>query len=88
MVLMPEPLFAAVEQVTSTEGLPRPLFFLTPGGRPFDQGVAASSQGSRASPSCAGAMRASTSGWATTWSTGSSPSAISSWPAVRPRPSS
>ena len=40
MVLMPEPLFAAVEQVTSTEGLPRPLFFLTPGGRPFDQGVA------------------------------------------------
>jgi len=87
MVLMPEPLFAAVEQVTSTEAYPA-LFFLTPGGRPFDQGVARELAGSRASPSCAGAMRASTSGWATTWSTGSSPSAISSWPAVRPRPSS
>ena len=36
MVLMPEPLFAAVEQV----GPPRPLLFLGPAGRRFDQNVA------------------------------------------------
>jgi tRNA (guanine37-N1)-methyltransferase len=36
MVLMPEPLFAAVETVVP----PRPLFLLTPGGRRFDQAVA------------------------------------------------
>ncbi|MBX3314872.1 MAG: tRNA (guanosine(37)-N1)-methyltransferase TrmD [Actinobacteria bacterium] len=36
MVLMPEPLFGAVEQVQP----PRPLFFLGPAGRPFDQSVA------------------------------------------------
>jgi tRNA (guanine37-N1)-methyltransferase len=36
MVLMPEPLFAAVEEV----GPPRPLFLLGPGGRRFDQDVA------------------------------------------------
>lgn len=41
MVLMPEPLFGAVEAVQSTEGLPRPLLLLGPGGRRFDQGVAA-----------------------------------------------
>lgn len=40
MVLMPEPLFAAVEAVEAEEGLPRPLFLLSPGGRPFDQAVA------------------------------------------------
>ncbi|HEY3943166.1 MAG TPA: tRNA (guanosine(37)-N1)-methyltransferase TrmD [Acidimicrobiales bacterium] len=40
MVLMAEPLFAAVEQVESAQGLPRPLFLLGPGGRPFDQSVA------------------------------------------------
>ncbi len=38
MVLMPEPLFRSVEAVAD---LPRPLFLLTPGGRPFDQSVAA-----------------------------------------------
>jgi tRNA (guanine37-N1)-methyltransferase len=38
MVLMPEPVFRAVEAV---EGLPRPLFLLAPGGRPFNQSVAA-----------------------------------------------
>ncbi len=36
MVLMPEPLFAAVDEV----GPPRPLFLLGPGGRRFDQSVA------------------------------------------------
>ncbi|HUA94244.1 MAG TPA: tRNA (guanosine(37)-N1)-methyltransferase TrmD [Acidimicrobiales bacterium] len=41
MVLMPEPLFGAVESVQSTEGLPRPLLLLGPGGRRFDQAVAA-----------------------------------------------
>jgi tRNA (guanine37-N1)-methyltransferase len=37
MVLMPEPLFTAVEAV---EALPRPLFLLSPSGRRFDQAVA------------------------------------------------
>jgi tRNA (guanine37-N1)-methyltransferase len=40
MVLMPEPVFAAVEAVESTEGLCRPLLLLSPGGRRFDQAVA------------------------------------------------
>ncbi len=40
MVLMPEPLFAAVEQVEAEQGLPRPLLLLSPAGRPFDQGLA------------------------------------------------
>ena len=35
MVLMPEPVFAAVEAVSP----PRPLILLGPGGRKFDQGV-------------------------------------------------
>jgi tRNA (guanine37-N1)-methyltransferase len=38
MVLMPEPLFRAVEAV---KDLPRPLLLLAPGGRPFNQAVAA-----------------------------------------------
>src|SRR5580704_11380016 len=38
MVLMAEPLFRSVEAVSD---LPRPLFLLTPGGRRFDQSVAA-----------------------------------------------
>lgn len=37
MVLMPEPVFRAVEAVAD---LPRPLFLLAPGGRPFTQAVA------------------------------------------------
>ena len=37
MVLMPEPLFNAVESV---DDLPRPLYLLGPGGRRFDQSVA------------------------------------------------
>lgn len=41
MVLMPEPLFGAVEEVDAEEGLPRPLFLLSPGGRRFDQAFAA-----------------------------------------------
>jgi tRNA (guanine37-N1)-methyltransferase len=40
MVMMPEPVFAAVEAVETTEGLPRPLLLLSPAGRRFDQGVA------------------------------------------------
>jgi tRNA (guanine37-N1)-methyltransferase len=36
MVLMPEPVFAAVEKVEPV----RPLYLLTPGGRRFDQAVA------------------------------------------------
>jgi tRNA (guanine37-N1)-methyltransferase len=36
MVLMPEPVFAAVEAVDP----PRPLFYLSPAGRRFDQAVA------------------------------------------------
>jgi len=36
MVLMPEPVFAAVEAVDP----PRPLYLLAPGGRTFDQGLA------------------------------------------------
>ncbi|MGH9099383.1 MAG: tRNA (guanosine(37)-N1)-methyltransferase TrmD [Acidimicrobiales bacterium] len=40
MVLMPEPLFAAVEAVDAREGLPRPLLLLSPGGKRFDQAVA------------------------------------------------
>jgi tRNA (guanine37-N1)-methyltransferase len=41
MVMMPEPLFAAVEAVEAAQGLPRPLLLLAPGGRRLDQaGVA------------------------------------------------
>ncbi|HWE69762.1 MAG TPA: tRNA (guanosine(37)-N1)-methyltransferase TrmD [Acidimicrobiales bacterium] len=41
MVLAPQPLFDAVEAVEASEdGLPRPLFLLTPSGRRFDQPVA------------------------------------------------
>jgi tRNA (guanine37-N1)-methyltransferase len=40
MVLMAEPLFAAVESVQKEEGLPRPLLLLSPGGRRFDQAAA------------------------------------------------
>ena len=38
MVLMPEPVFRSVEAVPD---LPRPLYLLSPGGRRFDQSVAA-----------------------------------------------
>ena len=38
MVLRPEPIFRCVESVPD---LPRPLYLLAPGGRPFDQAVAA-----------------------------------------------
>ena len=37
MVLSPDPIFRSVESVPD---LPRPLFLLAPGGRPFDQAVA------------------------------------------------
>jgi tRNA (guanine37-N1)-methyltransferase len=41
MVLMPEPVFRSVEAVEAAGNLPRPLFLLAPGGRPFTQAVAA-----------------------------------------------
>jgi tRNA (guanine37-N1)-methyltransferase len=41
MVLGPEPVFGAVEQVAaSSEGLPRPLVLLSPSGRRFEQATA------------------------------------------------
>ncbi len=40
MVLMCEPLFAAVEAAEADGGIARPLFLLAPGGRRFDQSVA------------------------------------------------
>jgi tRNA (guanine37-N1)-methyltransferase len=41
MVMGPEPVFDAVERVTSSpEGLPRPLVLMSPSGQQFDQGVA------------------------------------------------
>jgi tRNA (guanine37-N1)-methyltransferase len=40
MVLMPEPVFRAVEAVEAAGRLPRPLLLLDPGGRPFNQEVA------------------------------------------------
>ncbi len=45
MVLMPEPVFRSVEAVPD---LPRPLFLLTPGGRRFDQQLAAELAGQEA----------------------------------------
>ena len=41
MVLMPTPIFAAVESVEASEGLVRPLYLLSPAGRRFDQEMAA-----------------------------------------------
>src|ERR1700691_4509057 len=46
MVLMPEPVFAAVESVDRAEGVPRPLFLLAPGGRRFDHRLALQLAGS------------------------------------------
>ncbi len=40
MVLKPEPVFAAVEAVEATGIMHRPLFFMSPSGRPFTQAVA------------------------------------------------
>jgi len=40
MVLMPEPVFRAVEAVEAAGDLPRPLLLLAPGGRRFDQAAA------------------------------------------------
>ena len=40
MVLMSEPVFAAVEAVERAEGLVRPLLLMSPGGRRFDQRLA------------------------------------------------
>jgi len=40
MVLMPDPVFRSVEAVEEAEGLPRPLYLLSPGGRRFDQALA------------------------------------------------
>ena len=83
MVLMAEPLFRCVESVPD---LPRPLYLLAPGGRRFDQEVAAelaalAAAPPAASPCCAAATRGWTSAWPTTWSTASSRWATSCWPA-------
>jgi tRNA (guanine37-N1)-methyltransferase len=40
MVLMPEPVFRAIEAVEAGGNVPRPLLLLAPGGRPFTQSVA------------------------------------------------
>ena len=40
MVLMPDPVFRSVETVEAAEGLPRPLYLLSPGGRRLDQSLA------------------------------------------------
>ncbi len=40
MVLMPEPVCSAIEQVEATGEMHRPLYFLSPGGRTFNQAVA------------------------------------------------
>lgn len=40
MVLMAPPVFHAVEAVDRQQGLPRPLFLLSPGGQPFTHAVA------------------------------------------------
>ncbi len=86
MVLMPEPVFRSVEAVPD---LPRPLYLLSPGGRRFDQSVAAELAARRAaSRSCAGATRGWTSGWRTTWSTASCRSGTTCWPAGSWPPSS
>ena len=62
MVLMPEPLFAAVEAVDP----PRPLLLLGPGGPPLRPGAGRGAGGRRrGSRCCAGATRGSTSGSAT-----------------------
>ena len=72
MVLMAEPVFAAVEAAEP----PRPLLYLSPAGRRLDQAVAARAGRHRtASASCAVATRASTSASASTSSTASCRSA-------------
>ena len=80
MVLMPEPLFAAVEAVEP----PRPLLLLSASGRRFDQragrAARARSPGSRC---CAAATKASTSGSPTTCATASCRSATTCSPAAR-----
>ena len=47
MVMRPEPIFACVEQVVP----PRPLFLLSPGGRRFDQKMAAELAATHSAPS-------------------------------------
>ena len=79
----PSPCFAPCESIERAQGLPRPLFLLSPGGRRLDQarGRGAGGRARRGvSRCCAGATRGWTSGSPTTWSTGSSRSATSSWP--------
>ena len=53
MVLMPEPVFRAVEAVPD---MPRPLFLLAPGGRRFDQTMAAELAGGAGGVGGAGAV--------------------------------
>ncbi len=84
MVMMPEPLFAAVE----ASGAPRPLLLLSAAGPRFDQARARElARGCRGSHSSAGATRASTSGLPITCATASCRSATTCSPAVRRPPS-
>ena len=83
MVLMPEPIFAAVEAVDP----PRPLFFLGPAGAGSTRRWRArAGRAATASPCCAAATRASTSGCATTSSTASCRSATTCSAGARWRP--
>ena len=83
MVMMPEPLFGAVEAVEP----PRPLFYLSPSGRRFDQSMATNSPNSTASRCCAAATKVSTSGSANICATARSRLVMSSSPVERlPQP--
>ena len=84
MVLMREPLFAAVEAAEPTTAC-RARFCCSAraGGGSTRRWREELAVDRRASRSCAVATRASTSGSPTTWSTGSSRSATSCWPAER-----
>ena len=82
MVLMPEPVFRAVEAVQP----PRPLFLLDPGGRRFDQAMAAGAGRRRRVLAAVRALRGGRrAGARPTWSTASSRSATTCWPAARRR---
>ena len=80
MVLMPEPIFAAVERVQP----PRPLYLLGPGGRRLDQALAAELAAQRGLLAPVRSLRGRRrSGSATTSSTASCRSATTCWPGAR-----
>jgi len=63
MVMKPEPLVRAVEQITRTRGRPDAVILLSPQGARFTQGEAVRLSGSRISCCCAADMREWTSGY-------------------------